>query len=290
MGDWLIKCVRKLIYTNMLIAIAAVAQCLLTYLILRKPIHWPIALIEGAATLLLYNASLWLSKPSQPQASPYARTRWVFSHTPLFWFNNFVAAGLLLYSFLHIQFYTIVLLVVIGVISLSYSLPLFRFGGRAGGLRQVPGLKLFHIAVVWSLSSVGLPVVELWATGVPVDWFVANYLGLLKILFLLICTLPFDIRDMQQDSYYHLKTIPRMIGERRSKFLCYLFLLVHVLLVLGAPYSVGVKVGLVVTNLLIVLLFWFFLFQKRREFHNVYLLDSALIVQYLAVLLFSQMA
>lgn len=290
MGDWIIKCGRKLIYTNMLIAIAAIAQCLLTYLVLRKSIHWPIVMIEGAATLLLYNASLWLSKPRYPEASPYARTRWVFSHIRLFWFNNFIALGLLSYSFLHIHFYTIMLLAVIGVISLAYSLPLFRFNGRSGGLRQVPGLKLFHIAVVWSLSSVGLPVVELWATGVPVDWFVANYLGLLKILFLLICTLPFDIRDMEQDSYYHLKTIPRMIGERRSKFLCYLFLFVHVLLVLWAPYSVGVKVGLIFTNLLIAALLRFFLFQKRREFHDVYLLDSALIVQYLAVLLFAQMA
>lgn len=288
MDNWLSRTVKTVIYTNVLIALAASAQCLLTYFVLSKPAYWPIVLIEGAATLLLYNASLWLSRPQQPEASPYERTRWVFSHIRLFWFISGISTVLLLYSLLHIHWYTFVLLAAIGMLSLAYSLPIFRIGGHVGGLRQVPGLKLFHIAVVWSLSSVGLPVVELWATGVPVTWIVANYLGVLKILFLVICTLPFDIRDMKQDSYYHLKTIPHMIGARKSKILCYLFLFVHVLLVIVAPYTIGVKVGLISTNVLIFLLFRFYLFQNRDEYHNVYLLDCALIVQFLLVSLFSE--
>lgn len=277
-----------LVFTNVWIALAAVAQCLLTYLILDKPLNPFIVLIEGAATLLLYNASLWLSKPQNPQDSPYERTRWVFTHPVLFWLNSMLALGCLLYSFLHVHIYTVIFLGFIGVVSLVYSLPLFRFQGKRGGLRQVPGLKLFHIAVVWSLSGVGLPVVELWASGYPVvDWFVANYLGVLKILFLLICTLPFDIRDMEQDSYYHLKTIPNMIGEQRAKGLCYIFLWAHILLVWIAPYSLGIKAGLILTSVLILLLLRFFLFRNRKDYHNVYLLDIALIVQYLLVLAFA---
>lgn len=288
MGDWINSVGRRLIYTNVLIAMAAVAQCLLTYLVLSKPTHWPIVILEGSATLLLYNASLWLSRPNNPQASPYARTRWVFSHPQFFWLSSSVSVGMLLYGLWHIHLYTFLLLGAIGLMSMAYSLPLFRIGGRVGGLRQVPGLKLFHIAIVWSLSSVGLPVIELWASGVAVDWFVAGYLAVLKILFLMICCLPFDIRDMQQDSYYHLKTIPHLIGERRSKNLCYLFSLVHVLLVMVAPYTLAVKAGIITTNILIVLLLRYYLFRKENQFHDVYLLDAALIVQYLLVLFFSQ--
>jgi 4-hydroxybenzoate polyprenyltransferase len=282
------KLYRMLVFTNVLIALAAVGQCLLTYLVLDKPINIFVVLIEGMATLLLYNASLWLSKPKNPKSSPYERTRWVFSRPCLFWTNSVLAIGVLLYSFWHVHFYTIIFLGFIGVVSLVYSLPLFRFHGKRGGLRQVPGLKLFHIAVVWSLSGVGLPVVELWAQGYAVDWLVANYLGILKILFLLICTLPFDIRDMEQDSYYHLKTIPNMIGEQRAKRLCYIFLWIHIILVLVAPYSWGIKAGLVLTNLLIVLLLRLFLFRRNNEYHNVYLLDIALIVQYILVLIVAQ--
>lgn len=287
MMNGLTKLYHFLIFTNVLIALAAVAQCLLTYLILGEPMNPFVVLIEGTATLLLYNVSLWLSKPKNPQTSPYRRTRWVFKHSYIFWGNSFLAFCMLLYSLFHVQFYTVVFLGFIGVVSLMYSLPLFRFHGKRGGLRQVPGLKLFHIAVVWSLSSVGLPVVELWAEGFAVDWIVANYLGILKILFLLICTLPFDIRDMEQDSYYHLRTIPNIIGEQRAKRLCYLFLFVHIGLVFTAPYSLAIKAGLILTNVFIIVLLRYFLFNsKGKAFNQVYLLDIALIVQYIVVLFF----
>ncbi|HMR18712.1 MAG TPA: hypothetical protein PKA53_05395 [Sphingobacterium sp.] len=280
------KLYHFLIFTNVMIALAAVAQCLLTYIILGEPMNPFIVLIEGTATLLLYNMSLWLSKPNKPQASPYHRTRWVFARPALFWTNSLMACCLLLYSFLHVQFYTVVFLGFIGIVSLAYGLPLFRFRGKRGGLRQVPGLKLFHIAFVWSLSSVGLPVVELWASGFIVDWGVANYLGVLKILFLLICTLPFDIRDMEQDSYYHLKTIPHMIGKQRAKGLCYIFLWAHILLIAIAPYPIVIKAGLILTNIFIIFLLRLFLFRKPKAYHHVYLLDIALIVQYIFVLTF----
>jgi hypothetical protein len=42
------------------------------------------------------------------------------------------------------------------------------------------------------------------------------------------------------------------------------------------------------TNLLIVLLLRLFLFRRNNEYHNVYLLDIALIVQYILVLIVAQ--
>ncbi|ULT22395.1 hypothetical protein KUH03_23535 [Sphingobacterium sp. E70] len=35
------------IYTNILIALAAMAQCALTYIIFERPINWSIVLVEG---------------------------------------------------------------------------------------------------------------------------------------------------------------------------------------------------------------------------------------------------
>lgn len=283
---YLKKVYRFIVYSNCLIACAAVAQCLLTYTVLQEQRNWFIIGIEGAATLLLYNFSLYLSKPKQPQSSPYQRTRWVFSHMKLFWFNSILAITLLLYSLWHVHLYTWLFLGLVGLVSVAYSMPVFNFKGRQGGLRQVPGLKLFHIALVWSLSSVGLPVVEMWAKGNNIDWQTANTLGILKILFLLICTLPFDIRDMKQDSYYHLKTIPHFIGERRAKVLCYFLISLHILLLWFTPYLYSVKWGMTITDLVIAFVLSTILFQKNAGYNHVYLLDFSLILQYICVLLF----
>lgn len=275
-----------IVYSNYLIGFAAVAQCLLTYVVLQERKNWYIIGIEGAATLLLYNFSLYLSKPKQPQTSPYERTRWVFRNMNTFWFNSVVATVLLFYCLNQVHLFTWLFLGGVGLLSLMYGLPIFRFSGRAGGLRQVPGLKLFHIALVWSLSSVGLPVIEMWATGIHVDWEIANTLGALKVLFLLICTLPFDIRDMEQDSYYHLKTIPHYIGEVRAKWLCFLLIFLHILLLWASPYLFSVKLGMIMIDLIIALILHFLLFRKNAGYNQVYLLDFSLILQYLCVLLF----
>lgn len=277
-----------IIFSNVLIASAAVAQCLLTYIVLGLPSSWYVVGIEGTATLLLYNFSLFLSRPKKPQESPYLRTRWVFGHQRIFWINTILALGGLVFCLFHVHFYTWLFLALVGMVSVGYSLPIFRFYGKPGGLRQIPGLKLFHIALVWSLSSVGLPVVEAWATAVPIDWAQANILGLLKILFLLICTLPFDIRDMKQDSYYHLKTIPHLIGEQRAKLLCYVLIAVHICLLWIVPFNSPVKLGLILTDMLIGIALYVVLFKKSVGYHQVYLLDIALLVQYFCVLLLVQ--
>ncbi|MBE8720024.1 UbiA prenyltransferase family protein [Sphingobacterium pedocola] len=269
------------IFSNLLIGTAAYVQCALTYMVLNKVPNSDILMIEGTATLLLYNFSLLLSKPKHPHESPYLRTRWIFKNEWLLWTNSILAFVLLACALIEVHLYTLLFLAGIGLLSLSYALPLFKINGVRGGLRQLPGLKLFHIAIIWSLSSVGLPVVQLWAEGGNMDWYAANYLGIAKVIFLLLCTLPFDIRDMQQDSYYHLKTIPRMLGEKKSIRLCYTLVLVHSILVLCSPYEGYIKIGLLITNLIIVLAMRFMIFPHIKQYHHVYLLDMALIIQFL---------
>lgn len=269
------------IFSNLLIGTAAYVQCALTYMVLNKVPNSDILMIEGTATLLLYNFSLLLSKPKHPHESPYLRTRWIFKNEWLLWTNSILAFVLLACALIEVHLYTLLFLAGIGLLSLSYALPLFKINGVRGGLRQLPGLKLFHIAIIWSLSSVGLPVVQLWAEGGSMDWYAANYLGIAKVIFLLLCTLPFDIRDMQQDSYYHLKTIPRMLGEKKSIRLCYTLVLLHSTLVLCSPYEGYIKIGLLITNLIIVLAMRFMIFPHIKQYHHVYLLDMALIIQFL---------
>ncbi|OOG15817.1 hypothetical protein BWD42_23325 [Sphingobacterium sp. CZ-UAM] len=275
------------IYTNILIALAAMAQCALTYILFERPINWSIVLVEGSATLLLYNFSLWWSKPKNPKESKFARTRWIFNNEWLMWLNNFIALAVLGYCLLQIHLYSFLFLGFIGMLSLLYGMPLFTFRDRKVGLRQIPGAKIFHIALVWVCSSVILPYVELLNNGDVIDHWVLVVLCVLKFIFLIICTLPFDIRDIQQDSYYHLRTLPNMLGEKKAKNLTYTLLLLHSLLILVAPYLLWVKLGLVSTNILIYILLKFAVFRTKDHYHYAYLLDGSLVLQFLIVVVLS---
>lgn len=285
---WFLKKIFYIsIYTNILIALAAMAQCALTYILFERPINWSIVLVEGSATLLLYNFSLWWSKPKNPKESKFARTRWIFNNEWLMWLNNFIALAVLGYCLLQIHLYSFLFLGFIGMLSLLYGMPLFTFRDRKVGLRQIPGAKIFHIALVWVCSSVILPYVELLNNGDVIDHWVLVALCVLKFIFLIICTLPFDIRDIQQDSYYHLRTLPNMLGEKKAKNLTYTLLLLHSLLILVAPYLLWVKFGLVLTNILIYILLKLAVFRTKDHYHYAYLLDGSLVLQFLIVVVLS---
>lgn len=288
--DVLKKVYYFLIFSNILIALAAASQCVLTYIILDQEINGYIALIEGAATLALYNFSLILSKPPHPEQSIYARTRWVFKYERVLWINTIVATCICVWCLFHIHLSSIFFLGIIGFVSVLYSLPIIPLKDRWGGLRQIPAMKIFHIALVWVLSSVFLPYIELYSNDIPVNLNLLYYLAGLKFVFLIICTLPFDIRDIKQDSYYHLRTLPSMLGEGRAKRLCYLLLCFHSLLILYAPYLLIIKIGLLLTNTVIYLLLRFIVFKTNEHYHYAYLLDVSLVLQFLLVILIQYFA
>lgn len=285
MMDFLKKTYYFLIYTNILIACAATAQCALTYVVFSTSINWYILVVAGASTLLLYNLSFYLAKPNDPLSSPFRRTRWVFSHVRLFWFNTILGALLLLYAIYHLHLYSLLFLLGLALISLLYVLPIIPYQGRKVGLRQFPMMKIFHIAFIWSLSSVFLPAIDLYLKGQILEKQFLYGFALLKFLFIIICTLPFDIRDMRQDTYYGLQTVPNILGRNKAQQLCYYLLLIHSLGVLYIGFPTTVKWGVLLTNLLIVLLFYFYLFRSRKHYHDVYLLDVAIIIQFILVVL-----
>ncbi|MFD2743695.1 MULTISPECIES: hypothetical protein [Sphingobacterium] len=275
---------RILVFSNGIIALASVAQSALTYIILDLPVNPFVLLIECCSTIALYNMSLFYAKPAEPGKSRFARTRWFFGHQQEMVTVTLIAVFSLLYCLWHIHLYTVFYLGFIGVLSLLYNIPFLRLGKHSGGLRQIPGLKLFHIATVWSLSTVGLPVIEAWAEGTAIDWTAANFLGIIKIVFLLVCTLPFDVRDIKQDSYYNLKTVPTMIGEQNAIRLNYVLIVFHTLLIAFAPYVLSIQIGLWITNLFIFFLLRRFIFvAQQKHYHAVYLLDLSLVIQFLAV-------
>src|SRR5690554_5118528 len=67
-----------LLFSNIFIALCAMAQGALTYLLLRQPINMVVVGLLGTATLFLYNFSMVLSRPGAPTSS--SRSIWIHTH------------------------------------------------------------------------------------------------------------------------------------------------------------------------------------------------------------------
>ena len=111
----------------------------------------------------------------------------------------------------------------LGMLTLFYAVPFTK--GFTKSLRNVPILKIWVIAIVWSASTVILPLVSLEK---GIDCYVVLML-LQRLFFVVVLTLPFDIRDLQFDKR-ELQTIPQLLGVERTKKVGFLLLLLTVLI------------------------------------------------------------
>src|ERR1700709_1503759 len=146
-----------LLFSNLFMSLCAVAQALVTFhLIDAKPIP-AVTWLLFTSTLGIYNFSILLTKPAKPEASPYRRVRWFFSHYRLMVTFTIVSLLSLIPLFFLLSMESRILLVFLSVLSFCYSLPIFSVGEQKFGLRNIPGLKTFLIALVWTMSCVLLP-------------------------------------------------------------------------------------------------------------------------------------
>jgi hypothetical protein len=113
-------------------------------------------------------------------------------------------------------FETLVVTFLFGLLTLLYAVP-FR---HKRNLRSVSGLKIFIVALVWAGVTVVLPLIasENGFKSTQVIVFVQ------RVLFIIVLTLPFEIRDLPYDTAT-LRTIPQKMGILKAKKVGYLLLL-----------------------------------------------------------------
>lgn len=278
-----------LLFSNVFMALCAVAQALVTFhLIGSRPLYFVLALLF-TSTIGIYNFSILLSKPKQPEKSGYVRIRWFFTHNRLMVTFTIVAILSLVPLFFLISTESKLLLIFLSVISFSYSLPLFSLGEQRFGLRNIPGLKPFLITVVWTLSTVLLPILEaqeLHLTNISMR----DTTILIAKRFLLIgaLTIPFDIRDLFEDRKVGLKTIPVIVGEKKAYLFCQLLLVGYIILMFLYQNN-GFSNDFWALSLTAILAGWLIFKSEweRDEYYYFFYLDGVLILQYFILLLFN---
>jgi 4-hydroxybenzoate polyprenyltransferase len=278
-----------LLFSNLFIAICAVAQGLITYHLLNVAPDKYILAIIFFGTIGIYNFSMLLSKPQDPKNSPYVRVRWIFSHHRLIISITLISVLCLIpLGLLYLSIEAKLLMIFTAVLALGYNIPFLTLNSQKIGLRNIPGIKLFLIALVWSVSCVLLPVVEL-EHNYQINISTAETLLLVakRFLFVAAITIPFDIRDLFQDKLYALKTIPVMLGEKKAYIFCQFLLVGYLaLLLLFRQASISDIIALTLT----LLLTGWLIFKsniKKNEYYYFFYIDGTMLLQYVVLILAS---
>ena len=277
-----------LLFSNVFMALCAVAQGLVTFHIVGSQPSVPVLALLFASTLGLYNFCILIIRPKKAEASPYRRVRWFFGHYSLMIGITIVCLLALIPLFFLLANQSKILLLGLAALSLGYGLPLFSNKGRKTGLRNVPGLKALLITLVWVLSCVLLPIFEAKYT-LHIAVSTTNILIILakRFLFIAALTVPFDIRDLFQDQIAGLKTLPVAFGEKKAYIVCQFLLAGHImLLLLLRNYRLtsdffALSLVAILTGWLIFKSNW-----KRNEYYYFFYLDGVLILQYVALQVF----
>jgi 4-hydroxybenzoate polyprenyltransferase len=277
-----------LLFSNLFIAVCAVAQGLITYHLLKVPADKYVLAFIFFATIGLYNFSMLLSKPKKPENSPFKRVRWIFSHHRMIISITLISLLCLVPLFLlYLSIESKLLMLFTGLVAVGYNIPFLTLNNQNIGLRNIPGIKLFLIAMVWAVSCVLLPIMELQHSNqlniAPGDTLLLVFK---RFLFVAAITVPFDIRDLFQDKLYALKTIPVMLGEKRAYIFCQFLLLGYLLLLLLFRQATYPDIAAVVVNLAVTGWLIFKSNIKKNEYYYFFYLDGTMLLQYLLLLLF----
>lgn len=183
------------------------------------------------ASLFAYNFQRLIG--ADFRGSHSLRHQWIQKNKRVLWLLTAVSGIVALALSTQLSKNCLLLLLPLGVIVLLYPIPIFYSRGKAYRLREVPGIKIFLIAAVWTLVSVGLLAIEK-----KLAWSLD--LGLLlaqRFFFVFAITIPFDIRDLKYDNKA-LKTIPVVFGEEKARMVGFISLALYELGVI-AQYLVG---------------------------------------------------
>ncbi len=216
------KALKFLFFGNYFYGLCAVGMALETYHTLRLPIDYYLLLLLFLAVITFYThayryAHLGHDEAAHQQQFYYQRNLWYYTHyKQLKWLQllNSLAIGLLSYKLfvadLELGFTT-------GdyfVLSITLMAGLFYIGlGRFSG-RNIRAGKNLIIAWVWAGMVTGLP-----AAGVNLNVPAAFSFSLLfveNLLFVLILSIVFDIKDYVTDASKGLATIPTKLGFKKT--------------------------------------------------------------------------
>ena len=97
----------------------------------------------------------------------------------------------------------------------------FPINHSISNFRNRSKIKIFLVAICWSGATVIFPFIE----SNSINYGDSMLLFVQFFLFVIVCTVPFEIRDLKYDSN-DLKTIPQIYGTNNSKYISYVLIFI----------------------------------------------------------------
>ncbi len=284
MFSFLKKVFDYLIFGNIYIGLAAAVLCMETQILAGFPLRLdiPVCLVFFC-TVFIYNISRIRVFMDGSTVSSLLRLHPVYCLTVAGSFTGLIST--LLFTGMQLYF----ILVPVGLLSVGYAIPIFKTKSNYVTLREISILKIFIISFVWGIATVGIPILHYNGNIQDINtWMML----VRRMLFVFAITIPFDIRDLVTDSEENLKTIPGLLGLKRSKALAYAAMAIFIIL-LFFYYDYSLKNWILgfhsdtLPLLLSAVVATYFIFassQKRNRYYYLFILDGTMILQFLLVL------
>lgn len=251
------------------VALAVFSMTYVTMLELHLPADWPLFCFVFFSTITGYNFVKYfgMAKFHHRRLARWLKVIQVFS---------LVCFLLMLWFMWQLKPKTIVYIAVFGVVTFLYAIPFLPkryFVDQQKNLRNIGGLKVYVIAMVWAGVTVLLPVLDkngvfswdVWLTSIQ------------RFLLVMLLMLPFEIRDLKYDSL-KLATIPQKIGIKNTKIMGVLVGIVFFMLEFLKDELSQKLMVLTLTVTLITLLFIVFADKKRSDYYSSFWVESVPIV------------
>ncbi|MFK7771480.1 MAG: hypothetical protein AB8F94_05040 [Saprospiraceae bacterium] len=274
------KLIDLIFYSNLWIALCAVAMCAQTQFILTGKLSWNWLMgLIFFATLFVYalHRIIGISKVSEFREMERYAVIEKFKHHISFYALVAGIGGAI--CFWNISLPIQLSLIIPGIISLGYVIPFLKGKKR---LRDLNHIKIFLIAIVWSWVTIFLPALEIGDATTLSVWLMI----LERAVFIFAITLPFDIRDLKVDSHSEVQTIPAVIGIEKTKNLGMVSLALAFLAALTNWFSTGYNVNILLGLSISFLSTWFFIGQSDKIKHDYFftgLIDGTMILQFILI-------
>ncbi len=274
---------KYLIHTNLWIAACALAGTWQTTILsggnIGMAFNYPGFVFS--ATLLLYSIHRIIGVHRVGKFTNLGRFKIVKSRRRLIYLLAALSSVFSFYFFLKLRLSTQLLLVIPSAVALLYVLPVLK--GNSKRLRDLDFVKAFLIAPVWAWVTVVAPAGELSRSLFSTQVILFS---LERIFFLFALTIPFDIRDLEVDRHTQVKTIPAIIGVKKSNILS-VFSLIAMSLMTAINYALdGISLGGLSAIFLSALTAAFFILRADEQKPDWYfsgLLDGMMILQFALV-------
>lgn len=199
-------------YSNIFIAIAAASQAALYISIHDSELNFTLLAFIFFASIIVYHFAV--GYPFKTKTFNVSRRiQWLNNHEKLVHalMSTSVIACIILITQLDHQ----IEIMIVGAFALLYN---FRFKQlKFYGFRSMPLVKIISIALVWVLVCNVYPLLNY-----DYEFNISEFIRiLLKFIWIVALTIPFDIRDLYTDRENNLVTIPSILGNKRAYQLTY---------------------------------------------------------------------